>query len=388
MAMNNKFESWTQYLTLRNQFFMVSLVAVAVFAIRLFESAMPIVIVLLILNVWIALWFGANAHRRSEAIAKALQVMAAGDMSQKFQLNGKDDFAVLATEYDKARTGTAYLIQNVRDTALELDGASEEMSSIVMRAEAAISSQGEHTNQIVESILQLADHTKAVSAQAKEVVDTAREANNAAVSGSIVVGKTISSLEHISIDVRGIADSIGALQEEISKIGSVMQVIREISEQTNLLALNAAIEAARAGEAGRGFAVVADEVRNLSQRTGKSTEEIGKIIASLQDKAQMVSKTVQEKQEEAISAGANAKEADKALNGIVSYIETIVGMSDTIATLAANQESATTGITEAANYIGDLSNKTAEEASAFNSMSQNVRNKAQSLNGLVSKFKL
>ncbi|MFM9913405.1 MAG: methyl-accepting chemotaxis protein [Methylophilaceae bacterium] len=388
MAMNNKFESWTQYLTLRNQFFMVSAVAVAVFAIRLFESAMPIVIVLLIFNVWIAQWFGINAHRRSEAIAKALQVMAAGDMSQKFELNGKDDFALLAKEYDKARLGTANLIQNVRDTAMDLDGASAEMSAIVARAEVAISSQGDHTNQIVDSILQLADHTKAVSAQAKEVVETAREANNAAVSGSVVVGKTISSLEHISTDVRGIAVSIEALQEEISKIGSVMQVIREISEQTNLLALNAAIEAARAGEAGRGFAVVADEVRNLSQRTGKSTEEIGKIIASLQDKAQAVSKTVQEKQEEAISAGANAKAADEALHGIVNYVETIVGMSDTIATLAANQEDAASGITEAANYIGALSSKTAEEASAFNSMSQNVRSKAQNLNSLVSKFKL
>jgi methyl-accepting chemotaxis protein len=388
MAMNNKFESLAQYLTLRNQFFMVSAVAVAVFAIRWFETALPIIVSLLILNVGIAQWFGINAHRRSEAIAKALQVMAAGDMSQKFELNGKDDFAVLAKEYDKARLGTANLIENVRDTAMELDGASAEMSSIVTRAEAAISSQGMHTSQIVDSIVQLADHTKAVSAQAKQVVSTAREANNAAVSGSQVVGKTISSLEHISTDVRGIAVSIEALQEEISKIGSVMQVIREISEQTNLLALNAAIEAARAGEAGRGFAVVADEVRNLSQRTGKSTEEIGKIITSLQDKAQAVSKTVQEKQEEAISAGANAKEADKALHGIVNYIETIVGMSDTIATLAANQESAASGITEAANYIGDLSNKTAEEASAFNGMSQNVRNKAQSLNGLVSKFKL
>ena len=386
--MNNKFESLTQYLTLRAQFFIISVVAVAVFAIRLFESALPIVVVLLVLNVWIALWFGANAHRRSEAIAKALQTMAAGDMSQKFHLTGQDDFALLATEYDKARTSTANLIENVRDTAVDLDRASEEMSNIVTRAEVAISSQGEHTAQIVDSIVQLADHTKAVSAQAKQVVATAREANNAAVSGSQVVGKTISSLEHISTDVRGIAVSIEALQEEISKIGSVMQVIREISEQTNLLALNAAIEAARAGEAGRGFAVVADEVRNLSQRTGKSTEEIGKIIASLQDKAQAVSQTVQEKQEEAISAGANAKAADDALHGIVNYVETIVGMSDTIATLAANQESAASGITEAANYIGDLSNKTAEEASAFNSMSQNVRNKAQSLNGLVSKFKL
>ena len=220
------------------------------------------------------------------------------------------------------------------------------------------------------------------------MVAAAREANNAAVNGSQVVGKTISSLEHISTDVRGIADSIEALQEEITKISSVMQVIREISEQTNLLALNAAIEAARAGEAGRGFAVVADEVRNLSQRTGKSTEEIGKIIASLQDKAQAVSQTVQEKQEEAISAAANAKVADDALHGIVNYVEKIVGMSDTIATLAADQEVAAAGISNAVSYIGDLSKKTAEEAGAFHDMADKVRGKAQNLSSLVSKFRL
>jgi methyl-accepting chemotaxis protein len=386
--MSQPLESLAQNLTLRKQFTIISFVAVAVFIIRMFHPALTETIILVALNVIIAQWFAINAHRRSEAIAKALQTMAAGDMSQKFHLAGKDDFSILATEYDRARAGTASLIQSVRNTAMELDAASAEMSQIVMRAESAITSQGTHTSQIVDSIVHLADHTKDVSSQAKQVVAAAREANSAAVSGSQVVGKTISSLEHISTDVRGIAESISSLQDEIGKISSVMQVIREISEQTNLLALNAAIEAARAGEAGRGFAVVADEVRNLSQRTGKSTEEIGKIITSLQDKAQAVSKTVQEKQEEAMSAAANAKVADDALHGIVNYVEKIVGMSDTIATLAADQEVSASGINQAVSYIGDLSNKTAEEASAFHEMAENVRGKAQHLNSLVSKFRL
>lgn len=386
--MKKPLESMFQNLTLRAQFSIISVVAVAIFAIRLFESAMPIVIVLVVLNVIIAQWFGANAHRRSETIGRALQTMAKGDLSDELMVKGKDDFAWLSKEYEKARLGTANLIVNVRDTAGELDVASEEMSRIVQRAETAIASQGTQTSQIVDSIVHLAEHTKEVSIQAQKVVATAREANNAAVNGSQVVGKTISSLEHISTDVKGIADSIAALQEEITKISSVMQVIREISEQTNLLALNAAIEAARAGEAGRGFAVVADEVRNLSQRTGKSTEEIGGIIASLQSKAQTVSQTVREKQDEAISAANNAKAADEALHGIVSYVATIVGMSDSIATLAADQEAAAGGITQAVTYIGDLSRKTAEEASAFHEMSENVRNKAQNLKALVSRFKL
>jgi methyl-accepting chemotaxis protein len=327
-----------------------------------------------------------RSARRAEAIVGALQTMAAGNVSKKFGLNGKDDFAWMAYEYDSARKGMSRLIQTVRDTATDLNSAATEMSGISSRTKEAIASQGNHTHQIAESIMHLADQIKDVSRHASQVAVSAREANTSAVNGSAVVGQTIHALEHISSDVQGIAESIASLQDEINKISSVMQVIREISEQTNLLALNAAIEAARAGEAGRGFAVVADEVRNLSQRTGKSTEEINQIITSLQSKAQQVSKTVREKQSEAVAAAGNAKSADLALHGILTSVETIVGMSDTIATLAAEQESAAGGITDAVTFIEGLSQKNAEEANAFHSMSQNLSSKSENLSELVSKF--
>jgi len=384
--MNSLFEKLVENLNLRKQFLILSFLVTIALVVSYFVHSLPVVAAFLVLNIITALMFGMRSSKRAEAIVGALQIMAAGNLSKKFGLNGKDDFAWMGYEYDSARKGTAKLIQTVRDTAADLNSAATEMSGISSRTKEAIASQGEHTHQIADSIMHLADQIREVSRHANEVASSAREANNAAVNGSTVVGDTIHALEHISSDVQGIAESIGSLQDEINKISTVMQVIRDISEQTNLLALNAAIEAARAGEAGRGFAVVADEVRNLSQRTGKSTEEINQIITSLQNKAQQVSRTVREKQTEAATAAGNAKSADAALHGILTSVETIVGMSDTIATLASQQEASASGITDAVTYIEGLSQKNAEEANAFHGMSKSLSEKAENLSTLVSKF--
>ena len=379
-------EQIIQNLNLKKQFLLLSILVAFAFVITYFFHSIAVVSGLLILNVFTAQLLGARAAKRAEAIVGALQTMAAGNLSKKFGLNGKDDFAWMGYEYDSARKGTSKLIQSVRDTAQELNAAASDMSGIALRSKESITTEGQHTKAIAETIIDLAENIKDVSVHAREVAVSAKEANTAAVNGSAVVGETIHALEHISSDVQGIAESISSLQDEINKISTVMQVIREISEQTNLLALNAAIEAARAGEAGRGFAVVADEVRNLSQRTGKSTEEINQIITSLQSKAQQVSKTVKEKQGEAASAAGNAKTADAALQGILGSVEKIVGMSETIARLAGEEETSAGGITTMVTQIADLSVKNAEEANASYAMSQNLSAKAESLNALVAKF--
>jgi len=361
----NIFEKLVQQLNLKKQFLMLCFLEAVGFVVVYFDNSWPVILVFLILNVVTALWFGYRSANRAEAIARNLQTIAGGNLSQKFGLQGKDDFAWMAYESDRARKGVSILIKGVTDTSQDLGRSADNMSTMALRTKEAIASQGEHTHQIAASIMQLASQVKEVSAQATRVASSAKEANTAAVGGSKVVGDTIHSLETISNDVQGIAESITSLQDEINKISSVMQVIRDISEQTNLLALNAAIEAARAGEAGRGFAVVADEVRNLSQRTSKSTEEITQIITSLQGKSHQVAKTVQEKQQDANAAASSAKSAENALNGIVGAVQEIVTLSDAIAELTAQQETATGGITEAVTYIEGLSRQNAEEANSF-----------------------
>jgi methyl-accepting chemotaxis protein len=387
-AMNALLEKLVESLHLRHQFRLLAALTVMALIVAHYFSEWPVIAGMGVFYLAIALWLGFRTAKRSETIAYGLQTVASGDLSQKIRISGRDDFAWMCYEADSARKGIASVIKGVTETASELQSSAQEMSGISARTTQAIASQSEHTSQIASSIIHLAEQVREVASQAVRVASSAKRANSAAVDGNKVVGETIKSLETISNDVQGIAESIASLQDEINRISSVMQVIRDISEQTNLLALNAAIEAARAGEAGRGFAVVADEVRKLSQRTDKSTVEITQILTGLQAKSLQVAKTVQEKQQDAKDAANSAKVAESALSGIVGAVGEIVSMSDTIAELTSQQESATGGITDAVTYIQGLSGQNASEAAAFDGMSQQLSSKADHLNQMVSKFKV
>ena len=230
-------EKLIQNFNLKKQFLILSFLEGIGFVVAFYDNSLPVIGVFLILNVITALWFGFRSAHRAEAIARNLQTIASGNLSKKFGLKGKDDFSWMAYESDSARRGVATLIQGVTDTSKELGHSADEMSSIALRTKDAIASQGEHTAQIASSIMQLASQVKEVSAQAVRVASSAKSANSAAVGGSKVVGETIRSLDTISHDVQGIAESITSLQDEINKISSVMQVIRDISEQTKLRVL-------------------------------------------------------------------------------------------------------------------------------------------------------
>ena len=180
------------------------------------------------------------------------------------------------------------LISGISDGVTQIASAAEELSAVTEQTSAGVNSQKVETDQVATAMHEMTATVQEVARNAEEASASRRRRRPQAREGDKVVGEAIAQIERLASEVVRSTEAMGVLQQESDKIGSVMDVIKSVAEQTNLLALNAAIEAARAGEAGRGFAVVADEVRSLAQRTQKSTEEIEELVAGLQNGTQQV----------------------------------------------------------------------------------------------------
>ncbi|WP_430765315.1 methyl-accepting chemotaxis protein [Pseudomonas syringae] len=234
-----------------------------------------------------------------------------------------------------------------------------------------------------------------MAATVQEVARNAQEASLAAVqadkqarSGDEVVGKAIAQIEQLALEVVNSTQSMNQLKQESGKIVGVLDVIKSVSQQTNLLALNAAIEAARAGEAGRGFAVVADEVRSLAQRTQKSTEEIEELIAALQTGTQQVATTLDNSRNLTDNTVALSRRAGSALEEITRTVASIQHMNEQIATASEEQSVVAEQINRNVISVRDISEQTAAASEETAASSAELARLGIHLQGLVGKFKV
>ncbi len=290
----------------------------------------------------------------------------------------------MALHSQQARLRTC--LTRVLDSADQVRGQAREASQLAGQSSQGLVRQRQETDLVATAVNQMAAATQEVSGNVQQTATATREARELAVLGQQVASQARESIEILSESVSAAASVSAQLASDAQHIGSVVDVIKSIADQTNLLALNAAIEAARAGEQGRGFAVVADEVRALASRTADSTGQIHGLIDNLQSAARRAVETMQAGNERAAEGAAQVVRADEALSGIRDAIDRINDMTSQIAAAAEEQSAVADEINRNVNTIAELSDSTASQAERSARLSEELAGTASRQAELVERF--
>jgi methyl-accepting chemotaxis protein len=311
-----------------------------------------------------------------------------GDLTQRLDASGKDELSRLADAFNRFTAKIQQLVQQVASATGQLHNSTDRMNAITTETERGISEQQSETDQVATAINEMAATVQEVARSAAAAADSAATADKQAVHGQQEVGQTIRDITALAGDVEQAASAMQQLETDSRNIGAVLDVIRGVAEQTNLLALNAAIEAARAGEQGRGFAVVADEVRVLAQRTQKSTQEIESMIGQLQEAAVAAARTMEKGRARAQDTVNQARSAGESLDAIAAAVGVISDMNTQIASAVEEQSAVAEELNKNISNISRIAEMSAEGSHQTAAASGEIRNLADQLDSLVGRFKV
>jgi methyl-accepting chemotaxis protein len=311
-----------------------------------------------------------------------------GDLTVSVKPQGLKDTVVLGTALATLVDALWVQVAGIGANSRQLKSSAEELSTITHQTNTGVQQQQSETEQLATAMHQMSATVDEVARNAETAAAATRKTSETANEGRRIVTQTMDAIDTLASDLKQASGVIEELRDNSNSIGSVVEVIRGIAEQTNLLALNAAIEAARAGEQGRGFAVVADEVRTLAGRTQQSTQEIQEIVEKLQTGVGRAVSVMEHSEKQAGTSVEQAAKAGESLDAITTAVEEANDLNTQIASAAVEQHAVTEEINRNVTSINDISQQTANGASQTASASETVAALATTLQTLVDKFKL
>ncbi|MDR6713796.1 methyl-accepting chemotaxis protein [Pseudomonas hunanensis] len=314
--------------------------------------------------------------------------VADGDLSHDLQVTRRDELGMLQSSMQRMTLNLRELMGGLRDGVVQIASAAEQLSAVTEQTSAGVNSQKVETDQVATAMNEMVTTVQDVARNAEQASNAAVDAAQQARESDNVVTQAIAQISHLDVEVGHSTTAMAELKRESDKIGTVLDVIKSVAQQTNLLALNAAIEAARAGEAGRGFAVVADEVRSLAQRTQVSTEEIEALIGGLHRGTQEVADSLEKSRELTTNSVELTRRAGTSLMSISRSVATIESMNVQIATASEQQSAVAEEINRSVLSVREVSEHTAAASEQTAASSVELARLGQHLQSLVGKFKL
>ncbi len=320
--------------------------------------------------------------------SEVLEKMSLGDLTIRMQGNYKGDFLALKNSVNRLGDSFNNALSNVRNAVEATASASTQISSSSEEMASGAHEQSAQTTEIAGAIEQMTNTIMETTTNASSAAEQAKKAGVAAVEGGDVIKETIKGMNRIAEVVRNAAGTVQELGASSEQIGTIVQVIDDIADQTNLLALNAAIEAARAGEQGRGFAVVADEVRKLAERTTKATKEIGDMIKKIQKETEGAVKSMETGTEEVENGRKLAEQSGESLNEIITNANGVVDVINQVAAASEEQSSAAEQISKSVEGISTVTQQSAEGVQQIARAATDLNDLTVNLQDLISQFEI
>jgi len=340
------------------------------------ENSQTILIIVTVVLLSLMIFIGRQISKRINYSLKqlhgAMSQLAEGNLKSSITIHKKDEFGDLFYAYNETVSRLRELFRNIIEAADKINSTSHNLASTTEQTQQGMRNQHDETDQLATALHEITATVQDVASNAVQAADSTQAANDKAFQSNLIVKETITAMTQLAQHIEDATSSIDRLDASSNEICAVMEVIKSIAEQTNLLALNAAIEAARAGEAGRGFAVVADEVRALASRTQKSALEIDHMVQNLQNMATEAVNTMNNSKSLADTNVHQARLTGESIESIVNHISTINDMNIQIASAAEEQSAVIEQLSDNVLRINEVSLETTQASGSIATTSDNL----------------